>query len=110
MTMTDLGSRKEGGALRRRLRLSALGEGDGGDVLVLGGVEAAHDADEVDDGSDVGAVDACSCESGVAGLIDEVGAGAVGESVDYGLAVAVVEEGLGSGLGEAGGLGVDGGA
>ena len=36
----------------------AVGEGDGGDVLVLGGVEAAHEADEVDDGADVGAVEA----------------------------------------------------
>ena len=57
MTMTDLGLWKEGGVLRRRLRASPSGEGDGGDVLVLGGVEAAHDADEVDDGADVGAVE-----------------------------------------------------
>ena len=40
--MTDLGLWKEGGVLRRRLRLRLFGEGDGGDVLVLGGVEAAE--------------------------------------------------------------------
>ena len=46
----------------------AAGEGDGGDVLVVGGVEAAHDADEVDDGTDVGAVEAAADHGGVAGL------------------------------------------
>ena len=86
----------------------AGGEGDGGDVLVFCGVEAAHDADEIDDGADVGAVDAGAGESGVAGLVDEVGVGAVGECGGDGVAVAVIEEGLGAGLGEAGGLGVDG--
>ena len=86
----------------------AAGEGDGGDVLVLGGVEAAHDADEVDDGADVGAVEAATADAGVAGLVDEVGAGSVAEGFSDGLAVAVVEEGLVAGLGEAVGLGVDG--
>ncbi len=86
----------------------AAGEGDGGDVLVLGGVEAAHDADEVDDGADVGAVEAGAADGGVGGLVDEVGAGAVAEAFGDGLAVAVVEEGLGAGLGEAVGLSVNG--
>ncbi len=86
----------------------AVGEGDGGDVLVLGGVEAAHDADEIDDGADVSAVEAAAADAGVGGLVDEVGAGSVAESFGDGLAVAVVEEGLAAGLGEAVGLGVDG--
>ena len=77
MTMTDLGLLKEGGVLRRRLRASPLGKGDGGNVLVLGGVEVAHDADEIDDGADVGAIDAAAAEPGVAGLVDEVGVGTV---------------------------------
>ena len=106
MTMTDLGSLKEGGVLRRRLRLSFFGEGDGGNVLIFGGVEAAHDADEVDDGTDVGAVEASAPDAGVAGLVDEVGVGSAAEHGDDGLAVAVVEEGLVAGLGEAGGLGI----
>ncbi len=84
------------------------GEGDGGDVLVFGGVETAHEADEVDDGADVGGVHAGTHHLGVAGLVDEVGTGAVSDCCGDGGAVAVVEEGLGSGLGEAGGLGVDG--
>ena len=60
MTRTDLGLWKEGGVLRRRLRASSCGKADGRDVLVLGGVEAAHDADEVDDGADVGGVEAAA--------------------------------------------------
>jgi len=36
------------------------GEGDGGDVLIFGGMETAHKADEVDDCSDIGAVKACA--------------------------------------------------
>jgi hypothetical protein len=67
-------------------------------------VEAAHDADEVYDGSNVGAVAAGSGEGGVAGLVDEVGVGAAAEHRDYGLAVAIVEKGLVARLGEAGGL------
>ena len=86
----------------------AVGEGDGGDVLILGGVEAAHEADEVDDRADVGAIEAGAAEGGVTGLVDEVGAGSVAEGFSDGLAVAVVQQGLVAGLGEAGGLGIDG--
>jgi len=86
----------------------AVGEGDGGDVLIFGGVEGAGDADEVHDGADVGAIVSAAGEAGVARLIDEVGVGAVVECIGDGLAVAIVEEGLVSGLGEAGRLCVDG--
>jgi len=85
-----------------------LRKGDCGDVLVLGGVEGRGDADEVDDGSDVGGIDSGTEELGLAGGVNEVGVGAVRESGDDGLAMAVVEEGLGADLGEAGELGVDG--
>ncbi len=70
----------------------AAGEGDGGDVLILGGVEAAHEADKVDDCADVGTVDASASHLSVAGLVDEVGARSVGEGFSDGLAVSVVEE------------------
>ena len=40
------------------------------------------DADEVDDGADVGAVDASAGHAGVAGGVDEVGVGAVGEACE----------------------------
>jgi len=85
-----------------------LREGDGRDVLVLGGVQVAHDADEVDDGADIGGVEATTGEVSAAGGVDEVGVGAAGEGGDDGLAVAVVEQGLRAGLGEAGELDVDG--
>ena len=106
MTMTDLGSLKDGGVLRRRLRALVLREGDGGNVLVFGGVEAAHDANQVDDSADIGAIETCAANAGVAGLVDKVGVGPTAEHGDDGLAVAVVEEGLVAGLGEAGGLGI----
>ena len=61
-----------------------LGEADGGDVLVLGGVQGTEDADEVDDGADVGGVEATAGEVGVAGGLNEVGVGAVGEGGDEG--------------------------
>ncbi len=62
----------------------------------------------IDDGSDVGRVEAAAAEAGVGGLVDEIGAGAVAERFGDGLAVAVVEESLVAGLGEAVGLSVDG--
>ena len=86
----------------------SLWKSDGGDVLVLGGVEVAHEADEIDQGADVGGVSTAGGELGGAGGVDEVRAGAGRESGDEGLLVAVVEEGLGAGLGEAGELGIDG--
>ena len=69
-----------------------LREGDGGDVLELRGVEAAGEADEIDDGADVGGVEAAAGHAGVGGLVDEVRGGAVGEGGGDGLAVAVVQE------------------
>jgi len=69
-----------------------LGEGDGGDVLVLRGVEAGGEADEIDDGADVSGIEAPGGEVGIACRGDEVGAGAVGESGDDRLAVAVVQK------------------
>jgi len=86
----------------------AAGEGDGGNVLIFGDVKATHDADNVDDGADVGAVNSCAADLGVAGLIDEVGVGSVGEGVGDSLAVAIVEQALVAGLSETAGLGVEG--
>ena len=77
------------------------GKGDGGNVLVLGGVDGAGQADEIYDGSDIGGVASGSGELGVGGLVDEIGAGAAGECVDDAFAVAIIEQRLGSGLGEA---------
>ena len=71
-------------------------------------MEVGHDADEVDDGADVRGVEAAASEGGIAGGGDEIGVGPVGERGGDGLAVAVVEKGLGAGLGEAGELHVDG--
>ena len=71
-------------------------------------MQRAHDADEIDDGADVGGVVAGAGDAGVAGGVDEVGVLAVGQGGDHGLGVAIVEQGLGAGLGEAGELGVDG--
>ncbi len=85
-----------------------LREADGGDVLVLRSVEVSHDTDEVDDGTDVGGVRTGAEGLGIGGLLNEVGARAVGEGVDDGLAVAVVEDDLSASLCEAGELGVDG--
>ena len=76
--------------------------------MILRRVEAGGEANEIDDGTDVGGVKTAGGEVGVAGRGDEVGAGAVGESGDDGLAVAVVQKQLGAGLGEAGELGVYG--
>jgi len=90
-----------GGGVEAEVEGDVLGEGDGGDVLVVRGVETTHEAGKIDDGSDVGTVDTASGELGVAGGGDEIGTGAGGESGDDGLAVAVVEEGLVAGLGEA---------
>ena len=84
------------------------GKGDGGNVLVFGGVEAAHDADEINDRAHVGAVEPSAADGGVGGLVDEIGAGTVAKGVGDGLAVAVVKQHLVAGLGEAGGLCVDG--
>ena len=86
----------------------AVRECDSGDVLVFGGVETAHDADEIDNSAHVSGVEAAAANTGVGGLVDEVGTGSVADSFGDGLAVAVVEEGLAAGLGEAVGLGVDG--
>ena len=71
-------------------------------------MKAGREPDEVYDGAHVGGVEPSAGELGGAGLADEVGAGAIGESGGDGLAVAVIEKGLGTGLGEAGELGVDG--
>ena len=79
----------------------ALGEGDGRDVLVLRGVERGKDTAEIDDGSDIGGVGSRSGGLGVAGGGDEVGAGAGREGSGDGLTMAVVEQRLASGLGEA---------
>jgi hypothetical protein len=51
-----------------QVELFVLGKGDGGNVLVLGGVQAAGEANQVDDGADVGAVEAAAGHAGVAGL------------------------------------------
>ncbi len=93
----------EGGrGVEAKVEAFLLGGGDGGDVLVFRGVESVEEAGEVDDGADVGGVVAGAGELGVGGLVDEVGAGAVGKSGDDGFGVAVVEQGLVAGLGEAG--------
>jgi hypothetical protein len=97
-----------GGRVEAEVESFAVREGDGWDVLILGGVEATHEADKIDDGADVSTVDARASHLGIAGLVDEVGAGSVGEGFSDGLAVAVVEEGLVAGLSEAVGLGVEG--
>ena len=102
-----LGVVKGRGSVEAQVHGIVLREADGRDVLVLGGMEVAHDADDVDDGADVGGVETCAGGCGVTCLGDEVRGGAV-ERVDDGLAVAVVEDDLGAGLGEAGELGVDG--
>ncbi len=103
-----LGVVERGSSVEAEVELLGRGKSDGGDVLVLGGVEAAGEADEVDDGADISAVDTCTEGLGVAGLIDKVGAWAVGKRIDDGLAVAIVEQGLVAGLGEAVVLEVDG--
>ena len=108
MTEDGLGVVERGWGVQAQVHGLGLREADGRDVLVLRGVQVAHDADEVDDGADVGGVCAGTEGLGIAGLLDEVGAGAVGEGVDDGLAVAVIEDDLCAGLGEAGELGVDG--
>ncbi|MCU1252806.1 MAG: hypothetical protein JWQ49_5835 [Edaphobacter sp.] len=56
-----LGIVERGRGVEAEVEGFAVGEGDGGDVLVFGGVKAAHDADEVDDGADVGRVEARAC-------------------------------------------------
>ncbi len=85
-----------------------IGKCDGRDVLVLGGVQTAEDAGQVDDGADVGAVGSTTSDGGVASGGDEVGVGAVGEEGDHALGMTVVEEGLISALGKAVVLHVDG--
>jgi len=85
-----------------------LREGDGGDVLVLRCVEAGSESDKIYYGADVCGVEASGGEVGVACRGDEVGAGAVGESGDDRLAVAVVQKQLSAGLSEAGELDVHG--
>ncbi len=103
-----LGIAKGGGSVEAEVEAGLLGEGDGGDVLVLSGVKAAEDAEEIDGCADVGAVVASGDHAGGAGLSDEVGVGAVGEHGEDVLGVAVVEESLVAGLGEAAVLHVDG--
>ena len=103
-----LGVVEGGRGVEAEVELLLVGEGDGGDVLVLGGVEAAGEADEVDDGADVGAVEATAGGLGVAGGVDEVAGGSVAEAVGDALAVAVVEQHLVAALGEAVVLLVDG--
>jgi len=98
----------EGGwSVETQVHGGILREGDGGDVLILRGVKIAHDADEIDNGADVGGVEASAGELGITGGVDEVGVGTAGERGDDGLTVAVVEESLRAGLSEAGELDVD---
>ena len=96
-----LGISEGGRGVEAEVEAFLFGCGDGGDVLVLGGMEAAGDANEIDECSDIGAVVAATGEGGVAGGVDEVRVGAAGEAGDDALGVAVVEEGLVPGLGEA---------
>ncbi len=102
-----LGIVEGGRGVEAEVKGVAVGEGDGGDVLIFGGVEAAGDANEVHDGADVGAIVSPACKPGVACLVDEVGVGSVVQCVGDRLTMTVVEEGLVAGLGEAGGLRVD---
>ena len=74
---------------------------EGGDVLVLRGVEGGEDMGEVDQRADISGVVATGGEAGGRGGVDEVRRGAGGEGGEESLAVAVVEQGLGAGLGEA---------
>ena len=108
MTMTDCGLWKEGGALSSEVEGLAVGEAEAGDVLVLRGAEAGDELNGVDDGADVGGVEATAGGLGVGGLVDEVGGGAAGESFGDALAVAVVEQHRSTGLGEADDLLIDG--
>ncbi len=102
-----LGIVEGGRCIQPEVECRVLGEGDGRDVLVLRGVEGAHEADQIDDCADIGGIQASTGSLRITSLIDEVGTRAVGECGGDVLAVAVVEQGLGAGLGEAGELGVD---
>ena len=86
----------------------AFGEGEAGDVLILRGAQHADEVDGVDDGANVGGVEATAGGTGVGGGVDEVRGGAGGEGFGDALAVAVVEEDGSAGLGEADDLLLDG--
>jgi hypothetical protein len=70
-------------------------------------MEVGHDADQINDGANIGRVEATAGETGVAGSSNEIGVGAVRKCGGDGLAMAIVEEGLRAGLGEAGELHID---
>ena len=72
-----------------------FGRCEGGNVLVLGGVEGGEDAGEIDNGADVGGIVAGPGKLGVGSLVDEVGAAAVGKCGEEGNAVTVVRAGSG---------------
>ena len=65
-------------------------------------MQTAGEAHEINDGADVGRIEAAASHARVACGVDEVGAGAVGEGFGDSLGVAVVEQGLVAGLGKAG--------
>ena len=71
-------------------------------------MESTGETDKVYDGADVGGVGSSAGEAGVGGRIDEVGGGPGGKGGSDGLCVAVIEQGLGAGLGEAGVLLIEG--
>ncbi len=77
--MTDLGLWKEGAMFKTQIERLGLRERNGRNVLVLGSVKIAGEADEIDDGADIGGVDTAAGHRGCRGCVDEVGAGAVRE-------------------------------
>ena len=79
----------------------SLGKRNGGNVLVLCRVESAHNVDQIDNSPDIGAVRAAATYRGIAGSIDELLRLAVCQTGYDRLAMPIVEQHLGSGLGEA---------
>ena len=85
------------GVVERRCRIEAkvelllVRQGDGGNVLILGGVKRVHDTDQVDEGADVGGVLSGATKFCGGGCVEEVGVRAGGKGGDEGLAVAVFE-------------------
>lgn len=70
--------------------------------MVARGVQRAHDVDQIDDGSNVGRIDPCACELGCGSSADKACARSPGERIDNRLSMSVIEQGLASGLREAG--------
>ena len=68
---------KRGRCVEAEIQRVVFGLGNGGNVLVLGGVQAVDDADEVDNRTYIGRVGAGTGQLRVRRLIDEVGAGTV---------------------------------